>query len=326
MHKTTMTLTALILLSSMHMLGCAGSSSPQPVAKTVPQQAEWGIYELELSTQDVRLVYSTPYEIQSSALRLNKAGDKLIFAQKIEGSSDNNFEICSIDVDGSNLRRLTENSFWDLYPAWSPDGTKIAFLSKRDHDLDIYLMDKNGDNVQKLYDSGDNDADIDWAGNSLVFTSQFAIWRMKEDGTQPIRITNPPSRGEWGQANLPKGDYDPRLSYDGNRIVFERLEDTTLSNGGYNLFVVNLDGTGETRLTDNNYAQGLANWSHSGERIVYVVAAIGGVGKYDMYMINSDGNDNHNITPYYFPADFLCHSPVFSKGDARIFFIGQWWQ
>lgn len=149
---------------------------------------------------------------------------------------------------------------------------------------------------------------------------------MKEDGTQPIRITNPPSRGEWGQANLPKGDYDPRLSYDGNRIVFERLEDTTLSNGGYNLFVVNLDGTGETRLTDNNYAQGLANWSHSGERIVYVVAAIGGVGKYDMYMINSDGNDNHNITPYYFPADFLCHSPVFSKGDARIFFIGQWWQ
>lgn len=155
MHKTTMTLTALILLSSMHMLGCAGSSSPQPVAKTVPQQAEWGIYELELSTQDVRLVYSTPYEIQSSALRLNKAGDKLIFAQKIEGSSDNNFEICSIDVDGSNPRRLTENSFWDLYPAWSPDGTKIAFLSKRDHDLDIYLMDKNGDNVQKLYDSGD---------------------------------------------------------------------------------------------------------------------------------------------------------------------------
>jgi len=159
-----------------------------------------------------------------------------------------------------------------------------------------------------------------------VFTSQSAIWRMKEDGTQPVRITDPPGRGEWGEANLPKGDYDPRLTRDGKRIVFERLEDMSNPHGGYNFFAINLDGEGETRLTDNGYSQGLANWSHSGEKIVYVVAAIGDEGKYDMYIMNSDGANNRSITPSYFPTDFLCYSPVFSMDDSRVFFIGQWWK
>jgi Tol biopolymer transport system component len=324
--KTILAFITLILILLVPMQGCTKSSSRQPVAKTVPRQADWGIYELDIATQDIRLVYSTPDEIQTSALRLNSAGKKLIFAQKIEGTSDNNLEIYSINIDGSNLRRLTDNSFWDLYPAWSPDGAYIAFLSKRDRDLDIYLMDEDGGNTRKLYDSGNNDADIDWSGDAMVFTAHFAVWRMKEDGTQPVRITNPPGRGEWGQANLPKGDYDPRLSYDGKRLVFERLEDATLSNGGYNFFSINIDGTGEIRLTDNNYAQGIASWSHDGEKIVYVVAAIRGIGKYDLYMMDSDGSNNRNITPDYFPADFLCHAPVFSKDDSKIFFIGQWWK
>jgi len=228
-------------------------------------------------------------------------------------------------VDGSDLRRITNNGFWDLYPAWSPDGGQIAFLSKREKDLDIYVMDADGSNVRRLHDSGFHDADIDWAGDTIVFTSQFAIWCMAADGTRVTRVTSPPGLGEWGQANLPKGDYDPRLSPDDNKIVFERLEDVGDPNGGYNLFVIEPDGTGETRLTGNSYSQGIANWSHSGDRIVYVVAAIAGEGKYDMYVINSDGTNNHNVTPSYFPPNFLCYSPVFSSDDSKVFFIGQWW-
>ncbi len=187
-------------------------------------------------------------------------------------------------------------------------------------------MDANGSNTRRLFDSGFHDADIDWAGDSIVFTSQFTIWRIEADGTHLASITNPLDRGEWGNANLPTGDYDPRLSPDGKKVVFERLEDTNQPNGGYNIFVIDTDGTNETRLTDNSCSQGLANWSHSGEKIVYIVAAINGVGKYDIYMMNSNGTENHNITPDYFPADFLCHSPVFSKDDSSIFFVGEWWK
>jgi TolB protein len=212
----------------------------------------------------------------------------------------------------------------DVYPVWSPDGAQTAFLSKQDGDLDIYVMDADGSNVTKLYDSGSNDADIDWVGNSIVFTSRFAIWKLTDD-SQASQITDMQDRGEWGDANLPKGDYDPRLSPDGQLVVFERLEDISQPNGGYNIFVINIDGTEEKRLTDNGYAQGLASWSHSGEKLIYIVAAINGQGKYDIYMINSNGTENRNITPDYFPADFLCHSPVFSEDDAKIYFIGQWW-
>ena len=309
--------------SALLLAGCAGSIQ---APTTLLREGVWGIYELDLETQSARLIYSTNEEMYASALRLNGSGDRLVFAQKVNGQADTDSEVFSIGVDGQGLRRLTNNNYWDLYPAWSPDGSQIGFLSKREANLDIYTMDADGSNARKLYDSGDHDADIDWAGGNIVFTSQFAIWRMEPDGTGATRVTSPPGRGEWGKANLPKGDYDPRLSYDGRRIAFERLEDVSNPNGGYNLFAVNIDGTQETRLTDSGWSQGLASWSHSAEEIVYVVAAVDGEGRYDLYVINSDGSDSHSVTPSYFPRDFLCHAPVFSLDDSRVFFIGQWWK
>jgi Tol biopolymer transport system component len=317
---------ALFVFLLMSGQGCSENSSIKAPVKTVPYDATWGIYELDLTTQEVHLIYNAEEEIFASSLRLNNTGDKLVFAQQAGGTSENNLEIYSINTEGNDLRRLTNNNHWDLYPVWSPDGSRIAYLSKRDDNLDIYVMDSDGSNPKKLFDSGDNDADIDWAWNTIVFTSQFAVWKMKEDGTSPIQVTEPIGRGEWGKANLPKGDYDPRLSYDGKMIVFERLEGIDIANGNYNLFVINIDGTGETRLTNDGYAQGLADWSHSGDKIVYLVAAIDGQGKYDLYMINADGTENHDITPSYFPNEFLCRAATFSKDDSKLFFIGQWWK
>jgi Tol biopolymer transport system component len=296
----------------------------QPPALTVPHEGKYGIYTLDPATNKVTLIYSTANEIFTSALRPSYDGDKFVFAQKIDGTSDQNTEIFTIGTDGKNLRRLTNNAFWDLYPTWSPDDTQIAFLSNRTKDLDIYVMNADGTNQHLLYDSGSHDADIDWAGDTIAFTSRFKIWTIEDDGTNPTQVTDPANAGEWGTANLPIGDYDPRLSGDGTKIVFERLEDPNAPHGGYNIYTVNSDGTGESRLTNTGYAQGLATWSHSADKIIYNVAAIGNAGKYDVYMMNADGTNNRNITPDYFPASFLCYSPIFSKEDSQIFFVGQW--
>jgi Tol biopolymer transport system component len=323
-----------VLISLIAVSGCAGpatqASNPTQVVlpqktehKSVPHVGKWGIYALDLATEKAELIFSSDSNI--SNLSLSKSGNTFAFSQKFDGEEDHNEEICTVDIDGSNFHRLTDNSFMDVYPVWSSDDSEIAFLSWRDNDLDIYLMDNSGTNVKKLYDSGKHDADISWEGNSIVFTSNSRIWMMREDGTGVTQITNPPNAGQWGKANLPFGDCDPRLDRNGDKIVFERLEDDSSPHGNYNIYVINSDGSGETRLTDTGYSQGLANWSNSGDKIVYIVAAIGNEGKYDIHMMNSDGTDTRDVTPSYFPSAFLCDRPVFSKDDSKIFFVGQWW-
>jgi hypothetical protein len=302
-----------------------------PGDREVPHESKWGIYILDLETEKTELVYSSANKI--SRIRLNNAGDQLVFYQQIGNSSECVVEdspinvceeICSIRVDGENYRRLTDNDQWDLVPCWSDDDSQIAFLSFRET-LDIFMMDVDGSNIREVYDSGFHDSDLHYSNGKIAFTRNSQIWIIDEDGTNPAQVTDPPRAGEWGNAVLPFGDYDPNLSPDGNSIVFERLVNDETSHGNYNIYVINVDGSGETTITDTGYTQGLPVWSHSGEQIVYLLGAIGNEGKYDIYLMTSDGSENRNITPEYFPTDVLCHDPIFSKDDSKIFFIGEWY-
>lgn len=315
------------------VLGCSQQTSTTTtttVPQTVPHSFSWGIYALDLSSEDVTLIYSSSKEVVG--LNLDSTGETLTFSLKRTTTEafDTTSEIYSIGVDGSSLTQLTNNSFFDTYPSFSPTGAQIVFLSMRDTTLDLYTMNSDGSSQQLLYDSGGHDADVDWgSGGRIAFTRNSQIWSVQSDGSDPQQVTNPANAGEWGDANLPIGDYDPRYSPDGSKIAFESMVDVSFTNGGYDIYVINSTGTGETALTSNGssgYAQGFANWSHAGDKIVYVVAAVGSEGRYDMYIMNSDGSDNRSITPSYFPVNFLCHNAVFSLDDSKIYFIGQWYE
>jgi len=317
-------LKALLGLSLVVGAGCREDPAG-PEQRTVPQQERWGIYRLELATGDVELIHAT--ELAVSGLALDPAGTRLAFAMKAGPAAlDTSSEIYSIGTDGTGERRLTNNTYFDAYPSFSPDGSKVIFLSKRNGTLDLYVMNVDGSDQLLLYDSGGHDADVDWGRNGdIVFTRDHQIWLLPQDGTGPRQVTAPADAGRWGSANLPVGDYDPRLSPDCTRIVFERLEDPERPHGGYDIFLVHVDGTGERRLTDNGYAQGLASWSDSGDRIVYTVAAIDGQGRYRIYMINADGTGNRNVTPAYFPTNFLVHQAIFARDERGLYFIAEWW-
>ncbi|MFC1486821.1 TolB family protein [Thermoproteota archaeon] len=294
-------------------------------------EQKWGIYVLDLENREIELIYSSANMI--SRIRLNNAGDRLVFSQDfdnsteflIEGSPEKIYEeICSIRIDGEDFKRITNNNLWDLIPNWSADDSSIFFLSFVET-LDIFRMDANGDKIE-VYDSGYHDNDLHCSGGKLVFTRNSQIWIMNEDKTELIQVTDPPRAGEWGDSVLPFGDYDPNLDPNRNRIVFERLINDKTTHGNYNIYIINVEDTEEIAVTDTGYSQGLPIWSHSGEQIVFAVGAIGNEGKYDMYIMNSIGSENKNITPEYFPTDFLCHHPIFSKDDKKSFSLenGTW--
>ena len=294
-------------------------------------QYKYGIYALDLETQQTELIYSSAYKM--SKIRLNNAGDKLVFAKSFANTTNESVsvstvnpdqEICTINVDGTDYQQITNDNNWDLIPCWTNDDSKIVYLSKRET-LDIFIMDADGSNPVCVYDSGGHDSDMHYCNGKIVFTRDSQIWIINEDGTGLTQVTDPPRADEWGNAVLPFGDYDPFWSFDGTKIVFERMVDDETSHGIYEIYVVNADGTGETALTSTRYTQGIASWSHSDEKIVYMVSAIGNQGYYDLYMMNAEGSDQHSIIPDYYPVEFLCHHPIFSADDSKVFFIGEWY-
>jgi len=100
---------------------------------------------------------------------------KHIAFRKIIG--DENSEVFVADGDGSNLRNLTNNPFFDGWPAWSPDGRKLAFASnRRGHGYQIFFMDADGANPRLVANTEGRGTAPRWSpdGKTIYFTNCVA--------------------------------------------------------------------------------------------------------------------------------------------------------
>jgi Tol biopolymer transport system component len=132
---------------------------------------------------------------------------------------DGNVEIYVMNADGNGVTNLTDNPAADLfYPGtgyvpmlngsppdpWSPDGTRIAFMSERDGDLEVYVMNADGTGVTNVSRNSAVDVFDGWSpdGTRILFTSD-------RTGNQDIYLVNPDGTGLLNLTNSPGNDRDP---------------------------------------------------------------------------------------------------------------------
>lgn len=94
---------------------------------------------------------------------------RIIFVREQDGNQD----IYTIQVDGTNLQRLTDYPGYDRSPTWAPDGQRIAFMSEREGNGDIFVMNVDGSNVVNLTNHPARDGFLRWSpdGTKIGFLS-----------------------------------------------------------------------------------------------------------------------------------------------------------
>jgi Tol biopolymer transport system component len=209
---------------------------------------------------------------------------KIVFTCQIFKVQASN-QICIMNADGSGYRRLTtEDGRQHYYPSPSPDGTSVVYAAFREANVyEIYELTLADGSVRQLTDrlGIENSPEISPDGSLIVFkhepagTEKFELWVMNRDGSDPHRIFNGTG-------------WDPTWSPDGTQILF-----ASNMSGINQLHIVNADGSGVRQVSNLPALRGRSDWSPQNQIVTYS----GGSWAREVFLMNMDGSDQHQISP-----------------------------
>jgi TolB protein len=199
------------------------------------------------------------------------------------------YDIFTANGDGTNLKRITDNPKYDAEPVVSPDGKKIVLGSQREGDFDIYIMNADGTNMRRLtdrvgYDGGPwfspDGTKIVWRAwypeteaekaqwrdameNDYIIAVPLDLWVMDVDGSNKRLVLHNNAT-----------NFAPSWHPDGKRIIFasnrdDWHEDIKAFGHNFELYLINLDGTGLERITYNNVFDSFPMFSPDGKKLVW---------------------------------------------------------
>lgn len=256
------------------------------------------------------------------------AAQKIVF----ESTRDGNFEVYSMNADGSGVANLTNNPGIDRVPQWSPDGTKIAFVFQLNQQQvqDVVVINADGSGLVNLTKDEEfsSSAFPQWSpdGTKIAYNSNKSgnqqIHVMNADGTFPLQKTSEglllsdarwsPSGGHIvfaaSRANkesiivMDTVDFSPKenLTLDLDQAVDprwspdgSRIAFTSSQLGLRDIYVMNADGSNKVNLTSGAGDDRLPVWSPDGMRILFSTTRDNNG---ELYAINADGTGLKNLT------------------------------
>lgn len=194
-----------------------------------------------------------------------------------------NYEIYRMNRRGKDRVPITDNLATDVHPKFSPDGSKIVFVSDRDYQPEIYVMNADGSGQTRLTNSSSYDLDPIWSpdGKKIAFISNrtgfFDVFVMNADGSNKLRLTSSPAY-----------DISPVWSPDGKQILF-----SSNRNGFFDLYVMDSDGSNLKQLTSAESHEYYGSWSPDGYRIAYMSTE---TGEAQVYVMLADGSRKRQLT------------------------------
>ena len=211
-----------------------------------------------------------------------------------------NYDIFITDIYGHHKTHLTKNKWLDFNPTVSKDGSKLAFISNRDGNREIYILELiwldgytqwEGRNLRNITNSVEND----WTpifspvSDKIAFASYFPsndnydIFIMNSDGSDKINITNSSGYEKF-----------PQFSPDGSFIIYQGWQ-----KGKMEIFFSNLLEGNNINVTRNILSNDIISHGKSispdGQKIVFQSLRDGPT-NWEIYIMNMDGSGQLNLT------------------------------
>ena len=227
---------------------------------------------------------------------------------------EGDFEIFTMNPDGTDLTQLTHNAAFDFDPDWSAGGEKMAFESDRDRFSNIFTMNADGTEQTNITNDPSINRSPAYApdGERVAFesnrTAGEGVDNPERDGEIFVQSTDGTGL-EQLTTNTALRDAAPDWSPDGKKIAFITTRDF-----GFEIYTMNADGSKQMNRSQDFGFEGDPSWSPDGGRIAYSTSRDGGT---EVYRMRSDGSAQKRLTDNGVPTD---SGPVFSPDGRQIAF------